>query len=858
MKKMTQTLRLLAVGVGLALLLPAQGWAQKKNSPSSIFKQAQRPTTAGDGYMVAGDYWNTVKPMNTDEGNGVEDPLRGEDLLHWITFGPDGTNWLNPNGLWPGGYDLTQHWRDGTRIVFPVFENDGWTAPLRPGDTADDRFMFAYFGPNVPGADDPNRNYKRPAQFTDESRTHLVYEAGWPTTAGLDFKIRAHQYTSNEQNLNDFVVMEISMTNTGVVDANADGTPELTDHVLDAVAATAWTTPAIAVRVTQTSGRSNRFGAGRTFGYLGAPESGNPHPLFVWYANVPPSRTDGRTLPAPGANLIGVNDGRVLEGYTDVWNGYTWIGAKEGAIVDGDLGALVSAPDKLTVFGTPPVGEGAERGWYTSMTNQDPSLFSFNRSELAFRSATATFYEDYGKATTDIDKNMAPNSALFGGGTADDVTTFGAANAGVRPNGDFKYGSEDVSKEAAVQQPVWEPELNNGGSPYDDVIGFTQEYTFGQSPNYGMGPIGLDVGESVTIVFVATAGFRFNGLSDAVSAADWAWRNGWDVSADLPTPPAPDVKVESTQDGTALIRWTDVSGIGNIDGYKIWRASQFKREKWTDVGFRVVDAYHHQHEPGPDNSAHLELINPNFDAESEFTGDTQNFYQPAGWGPYELIEKIPVGNVSQFNDASGGYQFSYEDANAITGFTYWYYVSAYKDGSFTGPQGAVSAGHIESSSFTRNGRNSPDAADGELGLGTPWGDTYPFAIRAADFPVAGTQQAKNIGGPFTVTPPVAAANQVADLITVTPNPYKITGLNDVRNNPSSHSIDFLNLPADYTLTILDTSGQIVFQTVSEEAVDGKFTWDLFSKDGIEVASGLYIYHVEYSGQSVTGHFSILR
>src|SRR5690606_1821537 len=112
--------------------------------------------------------------------------------------------------------------------------------------------------------------------------------------------------------------------------------------------------------------------------------------------------------------------------------------------------------------------------------------------------------------------------------------------------------------------------------------------------------------------------------------------------------------------------------------------------------------------------------------------------------------------------------------------------------------------------------------------------------------------------PFTVTPPVAAIDDVADLVTVTPNPYIITGLNDERNQASSHNIDFLNLPADYTLTLIDVSGQIVFQVVTEGAASGKYTWDMQSKDGNEVASGLYIYHLEYGDRSTTGHFAILR
>ena len=161
--------------------------------------------------------------MNSDEDNGVEDPNSGGNLLHFLTLGPDGTNWLEPGSHWPGGYDLVQTWRDGRRMVFPAFEADGWGAGRVSAGGSDDRFAFAYYGDGIAGANDPSRNYKRPAVYTDASRTHLVYEAGWPTTIGVDFKLRVHQYTSNDQNMNDFVALEITMTNTGDVDINGDG-----------------------------------------------------------------------------------------------------------------------------------------------------------------------------------------------------------------------------------------------------------------------------------------------------------------------------------------------------------------------------------------------------------------------------------------------------------------------------------------------------------------------------------------------------------------------------------------------------------------------------------------------------------
>ena len=91
---------------------------------------------------------------------------------------------------------------------------------------------------------------------------------------------------------------------------------------------------------------------------------------------------------------------------------------------------------------------------------------------------------------------------------------------------------------------------------------------------------------------------------DAMEAADWAFNRGWDITAELPAPPAPDVQVESTTDGTAIVRWTDVTSLdGDVDGYKIWRAAQFRRTAWLDAGFRLVDRYHHQHEVGADVSS---------------------------------------------------------------------------------------------------------------------------------------------------------------------------------------------------------------------------------------------------------------
>ena len=858
--------------------------AQRRDLPSSTLQYANRSqaTTNGDGYLVGGDLWNTLKPANTDEAGRLGNVFAslGGGMNNRTLFGSRG-NWQEPAGLWPAGFPATQQFRNSGFMVFPVFKSTGWPGygpgnPVRTADAGSDtggaggtsRFMFATYGPNVPGATDAARNYKRPARFTDQNRTELVYEAGWPTTAGLDFKVRARQFTPNTQNLNDFTVLEISMTNTGIVDSNGDGTPEATGNAIDGISMMldATISPQIEISVAGDRG-CNCINAGRTFGYVGSNDAtGSPYALWAWFANVSPTNTTGRTVPAVGKRSFGLNNLNQLQGYTDIWNAWNFMGVKQGAISDSDLGSITAAtPDKNTVFGTHSVGTGAQRGWFTSLQWQS-NLESISASDKAFRNATATWYADYGKTSDGgaAAANLAPNPAFFSGGTADDITTFVVGNPAARPNGDYKYGVQDLGAVNVTNpQPVWEPAWNPGaasGDFYNGTQGFAREYTFGEALTQGVGPFNLAVGESMTIVWVAAAGYRFEGIADAVDAARWAWGKGWDVTNDLPVPAAPDLTVESTTDGTALVRWTDVNNLAGrpIDGYKIWRSSQYKRTPWLDAGMRLQDRYQEQDQPGPVPDALLDPVNPNFSAENTFTGDIQGTYQPADWGTYELIANIPLSGLAAVTNASNGYQYAYEDTDAITGFTYWYYVSAYRNGSFTGPKGAVSGGHIESSNFNRNGRNDPAAMPGQIGLGSPWGGTYPFAVSNALFPTEGSLGRNNIGAAFTVVPPAAAPADVASLITVSPNPYKITGLNDIRNDPSSHTINFLNVPSDFTLTIVDVSGLIVFQRTVEGGLNGIYPWNLFSKDGVEVSSGLYLYHIQYGDQEVTGHFAILR
>ncbi len=138
------------------------------------------------------------------------------------------------------------------------------------------------------------------------------------------------------------------------------------------------------------------------------------------------------------------------------------------------------------------------------------------------------------------------------------------------------------------------------------------------------------------------------------------------------------------------------------------------------------------------------------------------------------------------------------------------------------------------------------------------GNDEPFAYNNVNYPAADPAK-KNMGGRHIVTSALAPKGDVSK-VTVKPNPYKRAALFDNRSQVYEHKIVFSNLPPLAKITILDVSGQVidVINFSSNDPSNGSVFWDMFSKDGIEVASGVYIYVVETPTSSTLGHFAILR
>jgi hypothetical protein len=108
------------------------------------------------------------------------------------------------------------------------------------------------------------------------------------------------------------------------------------------------------------------------------------------------------------------------------------------------------------------------------------------------------------------------------------------------------------------------------------------------------------------------------------------------------------------------------------------------------------------------------------------------------------------------------------------------------------------------------------------------------------------------------------AKNELDKIKVVPNPYVATAIWEPRNSFTTgrgeRSIHFIHLPQQCTVRIFNVRGELVATIEHSSALtDGTADWDLLSRDNLEVAYGVYIYHVDAPGiGQTTGKFAVIK
>jgi hypothetical protein len=840
--------------------------------PTSVLAQTAPATSVfnypGAGVIQAGDVWESFLPQGTGTTVGTVTGVNyGEaataatlGVRRFIHMGNFDRGWTTPATHWPSAFYLTPYWlKDNWVTVYdpdttwnrgPASANPSFFVASAPitGANYNNHAQLTYSS-KLLGASDPTRRYSVDPYFVDGTlRQHVVYEAAWPTQLGVDVKFRAHGIAApNWNNLNDYVIVEVQLKNTGVMDMNLDGVAEQTNHDIKALA--------YMIEEQAYMSISSYAGGGRNVNDIvptiyarQAAWVNDPDPTGApWaFSMVFPSATTVNPVAGTGKTDIGFNGG-TTKNYMDLKHGWVMIDVKAGPLPTDRSQSTTNLPSKKTIFGSDPIGIGAERGWYVSGGSNNWVGGSGDPRKV-FYASTGVWYQNGGQLSHNTDfnaLNLAPNSNYFSAGNAGDPTSFVAKTSGLaRPNGDFKstdhfdqMSFEDGKADATTNYPT-------GWGTWTKGCSHTEN--FDQDMFSSVGPFDLKKDSTITIVYAMVAGYRLEGIQKSVRAARFAYQSSFNIPK---PPPLPDMRVSNTLNKSVAVDWNTVAETdAQFAGYKIWKSSQFKKINWLDEGMRVVDQYEQQMTVGARPASVYKPVNPKFDAQAlMLANSTKGTYQPDTWGTWDLVKVIPKADLAaQPLATSAGMKYKYEDKDVILGFQYWYYVSAYKEGTYTGPAGETTT-RIETHSTNRNGAS---------GL---WYLTWPFAYNNSNYPKDATLL-KNIGGRQVVTSALAAKGDVS-AVGVKPNPYKRAALFDNRSQVYDHNLFFYNLPPQAKITILDVSGQVidVINFASSDPSNGSVKWDMFSKDGIEVASGVYIYVVESpSGGVKVGQFAILR
>lgn len=108
-----------------------------------------------------------------------------------------------------------------------------------------------------------------------------------------------------------------------------------------------------------------------------------------------------------------------------------------------------------------------------------------------------------------------------------------------------------------------------------------------------------------------------------------------------------------------------------------------------------------------------------------------------------------------------------------------------------------------------------------------------------------------------------AGNQL-NKINVVPNPYISANSWERRNlnqtGRGERRLDFIHLPQQCTIRIYTVTGALV-KTLQKDSgpEDGSISWNLVSEDGMDIAYGLYIYHVDAPGVGeYIGKFAVIK
>lgn len=166
------------------------------------------------------------------------------------------------------------------------------------------------------------------------------------------------------------------------------------------------------------------------------------------------------------------------------------------------------------------------------------------------------------------------------------------------------------------------------------------------------------------------------------------------------------------------------------------------------------------------------------------------------------------------------------------------------------------------------GGSSPANSVWEIKINSKTQDMTPLTANDKFF--LATDKPFSNGDKFSFTTKAAqidkrAAKNQLDKISVVPNPYVATNIIEPLNNVNrvergDRRIYFNHLPNVCTIRIYTQAGELVRKLEHNSSIDdGKKFWDLRTRDNMEVAYGLYFFHVDAPGiGEKVGKFAIIK
>lgn len=237
--------------------------------------------------------------------------------------------------------------------------------------------------------------------------------------------------------------------------------------------------------------------------------------------------------------------------------------------------------------------------------------------------------------------------------------------------------------------------------------------------------------------------------------------------------------------------------------------------------------------------------------------------------PYDYELRFGADGVGQ---STGGFQLGSRGPQAVAGpanFTVWnvtedrpspfVFFEAQPNGRFDATSDFIFI--FESTPSGERAFNFAVRADSDQGTFPGSGDVFTIATRKP-FSDKDTFRYSSFGSDVDDE----SAKGQLDRIKVVPNPYVAAASWErplaptITSGRGERRVDFIHVPRDATIRIYSSRGELVRELRHDGFIDdGTVSWDLRSRTNLDVAFGVYFYHVEAPGLGeTTGKIALIK